>query len=113
MANEAKLLTETMAKLKAVHAEDLQRREDLALKSGRAGVRSPLGGDRVAGLGGSPDGRGFRGRGGLLHPPPLPRGGGLVALFLRPRRCQHGVPADVSRALSAARAFAGRSQCPL
>merc|ERR1719213_522122 len=50
MATEGKLLTETMAKLKAVHAEDLQRREDLAVRAEEQ-ASDPRLAEIVAGLG--------------------------------------------------------------
>merc|ERR1712196_289837 len=73
MANEGKLLTETMAKLKAVHAEDLQRREDLALKAEEQSSDPRLA-EIVAGLGERAQMlEELMGEAGLLHPPPLPQ----------------------------------------
>jgi chromosome segregation ATPase len=73
MASEGKLLTETMNKLKAVHAEDLQRREDLALKS-EAQASDPRLAEIVAGLGERAQMlEELMGEAGLLHPPPLPQ----------------------------------------
>ena len=73
MASEGKLLTETMAKLKAVHADDLQRREDLALKS-EAQASDPRLAEIVAGLGERAQMlEELMGEAGLLHPPPLPQ----------------------------------------
>ena len=73
MANEGKLLTETMNKLKAVHAEDLQRREDLALKAEEQSSDPRLA-EIVAGLGERAQMlEELMGEAGLLHPPPLPQ----------------------------------------
>ena len=73
MANEGKLLTETMAKLKAVHAEDLQRREDLAVKAEEQ-ASDPRLAEIVAGLGERAQMlEELMGEAGLLHPPPLPQ----------------------------------------
>ena len=73
MANEGKLLTETMAKLKAVHAEDLQRREDLAVRAEEQ-ASDPRLAEIVAGLGERAQMlEELMGEAGLLHPPPLPQ----------------------------------------
>merc|ERR1712072_1475037 len=73
MASEGKLLTETMAKLKAVHAEDLQRREDLALKAEEQ-ASDPRLAEIVSGLGERAQMlEELMGEAGLLHPPPLPQ----------------------------------------
>ena len=73
MASEGKLLTETMAKLKAVHAEDLQRREDLAVKAEEQSSDPRLA-EIVAGLGERAQMlEELMGEAGLLHPPPLPQ----------------------------------------
>ena len=63
----------SMAKLKAVHAEDLQRREDLALKSEEQ-ASDPRLAEIVAGLGERAQMlEELMGEAGLLHPPPLPQ----------------------------------------
>ena len=73
MASEGKLLTETMAKLKAVHAEDLQRREDLAVRAEEQ-ASDPRLAEIVAGLGERAQMlEELMGEAGLLHPPPLPQ----------------------------------------
>ena len=79
-----------MAKLKAVHAEDLQRREDLALKAEEQSSDPEAGGDRRGPRGAGADARrSSLGEAGLLHPPPLAavsctarRGGVLPVLHL-------------------------------